>query len=123
MILPYSWIKELSGVDWPVEELVRRLTAAGVAGVAEKHQREHFDHVVTGKIVKLEKHPQADKLQVAVVGRVEAEVLEERADVEEAEMTDATVRMALRGPTAQPAQQDPLAGKAGRAPYALIMPP
>jgi phenylalanyl-tRNA synthetase beta chain len=67
MILPYSWIKELSGVDWPVDELVRRLTAAGVAGVAEKHHREHFDHVVTGKIVKLDKHPQADKLQVAVV--------------------------------------------------------
>jgi len=67
MKLSYNWLKELSGVDWPVDEMVRRLTAVGIAGVAHKHCREHFDGVVVGEIVKLEKHPQADRLTVATV--------------------------------------------------------
>ena len=52
-----------------------------------------------------------------------AEVLEERADVEEAEMTDAMVRMVRAGLAAQPARLDLQAEQAGQAPYALIMPP
>lgn len=67
MRLPHSWIRELSGVDWPVEEMVRRLTAVGLAAVAEVCDRTHFDSVVVGEIVKLEKHPQADRLTIATV--------------------------------------------------------
>lgn len=67
MKLPYSWIKELSGVDWPVTELTRRLTGSGTNCVAAVRRREHFENVVVGRIVKLSRHPNADKLVVAEV--------------------------------------------------------
>jgi phenylalanyl-tRNA synthetase beta chain len=73
MKLPYSWIKELSGVDWSSEEMADRLTLSGTAGTAESANPEHFENVVTGKITRLEQHPDADKLKVAVVDSGDAE--------------------------------------------------
>ncbi len=67
MKLPYSWLKELSGADWSIEDMEDRLTRSGTAGVAEQIKREHFEHVVVGQITKLGKHPNADKLLVAEV--------------------------------------------------------
>ncbi len=67
MKLPYSWLKELSGADWSIEEMEDRLTRSGTAGVAQRIEREHFDHVVVGRISKLDRHPDADKLLVAEV--------------------------------------------------------
>ena len=60
---------------------------------------------------------------MAQQGRAAAEVLEERADAEEAEMKDAVVRMAQTGPPARQAQPDLRVEQEGRALYALIMPP
>ncbi len=67
MKLPYSWLKEISGVSWSADEAADRLTLSGTAGLAESHNREHFKNVVVGQISSLEKHPNADKLQVANV--------------------------------------------------------
>lgn len=67
MKLPYSWLKEIAGVDWPADEMADRLTLSGTAGLAETHNRDHFKNVVVGQITALEKHPNADKLQVADV--------------------------------------------------------
>ncbi len=67
MKLPYSWLKELSGADWSIEEMEDRLTRSGTAGVAERIKREYFERVVVGQITKLDKHPNADKLLVAEV--------------------------------------------------------
>ncbi|MEE9441108.1 MAG: phenylalanine--tRNA ligase subunit beta [candidate division Zixibacteria bacterium] len=67
MKLPYSWLKEITGVDWSAEEMEDRLTCSGTAGALEKYDPEHFKNVVTAKITSLEKHPNADKLQVAEV--------------------------------------------------------
>ncbi|MCP4566281.1 MAG: phenylalanine--tRNA ligase subunit beta, partial [FCB group bacterium] len=67
MKLSYSWLKLCSGVDWSPEEMARRLTATGTAGLAEMTDPEHFKQVVVGKISKLEKHPNADRLVVAEV--------------------------------------------------------
>ena len=67
MKLPHSWLCELSGVNWSVEEMEKRLTGSGTAGVAERIDPAHFAHVVVGRIVKLDRHPNADKLLVADV--------------------------------------------------------
>lgn len=67
MRLPYSWLKELSGIDWSPEETARRLTASGTACVLEMPQPEHFRQVVIGQIAKLERHPNADRLVVTEV--------------------------------------------------------
>lgn len=67
MRLPYSWLKELSGIDWSPEETARRLTASGTACVLEMPQPEHFRQVVIGQITKLERHPNADRLVVTDV--------------------------------------------------------
>ena len=67
MKLPYSWLTELTGVGWAPEEMVRRLTASGTAGVLERPRPEHFRNVVVGRITGLAKHPSADKLLIAEV--------------------------------------------------------
>ncbi|MCK5127186.1 MAG: phenylalanine--tRNA ligase subunit beta [candidate division Zixibacteria bacterium] len=67
MKIPYSWLKEITGVQWSPEEMEDRLTRSGTAGFVNKHNPEHFKNVVTARITKLEKHPNADKLQVAEV--------------------------------------------------------
>jgi len=67
MKLPYSWIKELAGVDWSPKEMARRLTASGTAGEANVPEPEDFAHIVIGHTVKVAKHPNADKLTVAEV--------------------------------------------------------
>ena len=72
MKLPYSWLKELSGVDWSVEELTDRLTRSGTAGVGHKVNPDHFIKVVVGHITKLDKHPDADKLLVTEVNTGDA---------------------------------------------------
>ena len=67
MKLPYSWLKELSGVGWTPDELARRLTASGTAGEAKVPNPEHFKNIIIGYTTKVEKHPNADKLTVAEV--------------------------------------------------------
>ncbi len=67
MKLPYSWLKELSGVDWTPEEMARRLTASGTAGEAHIPDPAHFHKVVVGRTITVEDHPQADKLKVVTV--------------------------------------------------------
>jgi len=72
MRLPYSWLKELSGIDWSPEETARRLTASGTACVLEMPRPEHFRQVVIGQIIKLERHPNADRLVVTEVNTGDA---------------------------------------------------
>ncbi|MDD4052366.1 MAG: phenylalanine--tRNA ligase subunit beta [candidate division Zixibacteria bacterium] len=72
MRLPYSWLKELSGIDWSPEETARRLTASGTACVLEMPNPEHFQNVVIGHITKLERHPNADRLVVTEVNTGDA---------------------------------------------------
>ncbi|MFH1700071.1 MAG: phenylalanine--tRNA ligase subunit beta [Candidatus Zixiibacteriota bacterium] len=67
MKIPYSWLKEITGVDWSAEEMEDRLTRSGTAGTLDKHDPLHFKNVITARITSLEKHPDADKLQIAEV--------------------------------------------------------
>ncbi|MEX1308237.1 MAG: phenylalanine--tRNA ligase subunit beta [Eubacteriales bacterium] len=67
MIAPYSWIKDYVKTDLAPEELMKYLlvTGTGVEGFAK--QGEGIENVVVGKIIKIEKHPDADKLVVCQV--------------------------------------------------------
>ncbi len=67
MKIPYSWLKEVTGVSWSAKEMEDRLTHSGTAGYVDSHNPDHFTNIVTGKIIKLEKHPNADKLTVCEV--------------------------------------------------------
>ena len=80
MKIQYSWLKEISGVDWSVEEMEDRLTRSGTAGVAHKINPDHFKEVVVGHITKLEKHPNADKLLVTEVANLRRDHADHGAD-------------------------------------------
>lgn len=67
MKVTYKWIKDFVDIDLPAEELAQKLTNAGMEVEEIINLNEHLHHVVVGKIAKIEKHPDADKLQVCQV--------------------------------------------------------
>jgi phenylalanyl-tRNA synthetase beta chain len=64
--VPLRWLAEY--VDLPVdtEELARRLTTAG-AEVGEIVTTGEWENIVVGEVVKLDKHPNADRLSLPTV--------------------------------------------------------
>ncbi len=66
MRVPISWLREFAELPASVDEIADRLAMLGFP-VAEIERRPAIAGVVTGKIVTLEKHPNADRLQVAQV--------------------------------------------------------
>ncbi|MDJ0754066.1 MAG: phenylalanine--tRNA ligase subunit beta [Ardenticatenaceae bacterium] len=88
MLIPISWLKEYVDVELPVEELAELLTIAGleVQGIdyigipgGNDPNRLIWDRelLVIGQILKVEQHPNADRLVLATVdyGREEDEVV------------------------------------------------
>jgi phenylalanyl-tRNA synthetase beta chain len=69
MLVSYNWLKQY--VDLPdsldPEELGLKLTMSTVEVEETKKQGEGLDGVVVGEILKIEKHPDADKLSVAKI--------------------------------------------------------
>lgn len=67
MKVTYKWIKDFVDVNATPEDIANRLTDAGMEVEEIIYQNEHLHDVVVGKILKIEKHPQADKLVVCQV--------------------------------------------------------
>jgi phenylalanyl-tRNA synthetase beta subunit (EC 6.1.1.20) len=67
MLVPLSWLKEFVDIDIPVGELCNRLTMTGTKVETYKYMGENIENVVIGKILKIEKHPNADNLLVGSV--------------------------------------------------------
>lgn len=67
MKLPLSWLKEY--VDWKVtpEEFVELMMWRGFEVASIEREMAEITNVVVGKINKLEKHPNADKLQICTI--------------------------------------------------------
>jgi phenylalanyl-tRNA synthetase beta chain len=65
--VPISWLREYADIPGDAEAIADRLAMLGFP-VAEVEKRPRIGGVVTGRIVELEKHPNADRLQV---GRVD----------------------------------------------------
>ena len=70
MKISYNWLKQFINIDWPAEKTGELLTDLGL----EVEGIEHFESVkgglkgvVTGKVLEVSKHPNAEKLSVTKV--------------------------------------------------------
>ena len=67
MKLSEHWLRELADPDLSTAELADLLTFGGIEVEAVEPAAPAFDHVVVAEILKVEKHPQADRLNVCQV--------------------------------------------------------
>src|SRR5476651_1970017 len=84
MLVPLSWLREYVDLPASAAELVERLTLAGLEsssvrvlglpvpdGIRVKPEDAGLvwsrDHVVVARVLKIEKHPDADKLKLVTV--------------------------------------------------------
>ncbi|MDO5044427.1 MAG: phenylalanine--tRNA ligase subunit beta [Coriobacteriia bacterium] len=67
MRVPYSWLAELVELPQNIDDLVARLTETGTEVEELEKTGAEFDHIVTGKIVSKEKHPDSDHMWVTMV--------------------------------------------------------
>ena len=62
-----SWLKSLCPTDLSVDEIVSRLTMAGLEVDGVEAAAKPFTHVVVGEVLSVSQHPDADKLNVCEV--------------------------------------------------------
>jgi phenylalanyl-tRNA synthetase beta chain len=67
MKLPLSWLRELVAIDASADEIAHRLSMAGLVVESIEHKYASFTGVVTAKVLKVEKHPNADRLSLCEV--------------------------------------------------------
>jgi len=75
MKAPIDWLKDYVDINVSTKELADAMTMSGSKVEGIEVQGEEITKVVVGKILSLEKHPDADRLQVAKVD-VGSEVLQ-----------------------------------------------
>jgi phenylalanyl-tRNA synthetase beta chain len=64
---PLSWLKEYLDIHASPEEIARRLTLAGQEVEHVVTIGDEWENIYTGQVVKLEQHPNADRLKLATV--------------------------------------------------------
>ena len=69
MKVPLSWLKEYINVNLSPEEIAHQLTMAGNE-VYSIEKIGIMDNVYTGKIIHIEKHPNADRLNLVTVSLI-----------------------------------------------------
>lgn len=67
MKAPISWLKDYVNINVDIEKLAELLTLSGSKVEAVEDLGKSIENVVVGKIVSMDKHPNADKLKVAQV--------------------------------------------------------
>ena len=74
MKAPLSWLKDFVDITLPLEELAERLTLAGLevgsieyVGVEGADLEWDREKLVLGQLLKVEQHPNADRLVLATV--------------------------------------------------------
>ena len=75
MKAPLSWLKEFVDIHVDISTLCEKLVGIGLEVEACEYLGKDIENVVTGKIEKIEKHPDADKLVICRVN-VRTEVLQ-----------------------------------------------
>lgn len=65
--LPYSWLKEYIAVPSDPQKLANELSLYGATVEKIQAVSHNFSDVYVGEILQIEKHPDADKLQIATV--------------------------------------------------------
>lgn len=67
MLVSLKWLRDYVDIDMPAGQLAECLTMAGLEVDTVEEKRPDFSGVVVAKIVKIEPHPDADKLVVCGV--------------------------------------------------------
>ena len=67
MVVPFSWLKDYVDIDVSAEELQAKLFSCGFEVENLTYLGKDVTGVVTGRITKTEKHPDADRLTVCTV--------------------------------------------------------
>ena len=67
MKVPLGWLREWVAIDASIEELSRRLTAAGIEVENVEEIRPIFSGVYVAKVIGVERHPNADRLRLCEV--------------------------------------------------------
>ncbi|MFH2204692.1 MAG: phenylalanine--tRNA ligase subunit beta [Elusimicrobiota bacterium] len=67
MKISYNWLKERIPLEMPADELARHLLKIGFEVAEIAHLGPDFKGVVVGEVLKVEKHPDADRLKVCQV--------------------------------------------------------
>lgn len=67
MKISLSWLRRYVDVDVPVEELCEKMIMSGFEVESVEDLSASMSNVVAGRILKLEKHPDADRLQICQI--------------------------------------------------------
>lgn len=67
MLAPISWLKDYVDIDVTPEILAKKLVSIGFEVDEIIYQEKQVSNVVTGKIIKVEQHPNADKLKITQI--------------------------------------------------------
>ncbi len=67
MKVPFSWLKECTGISVPAPEIGARLTMAGIETAVTGTPGRSWDRITVGQIVAIEPHPNADRLRLATI--------------------------------------------------------
>ena len=76
MLVPIEWLNDYIDIDVSDEEFCDRMIMSGSNLETCEHFCEEMDRVVVGKIEKIEKHPDADKLVVCQINVGEEELIQ-----------------------------------------------
>ncbi|MFT8348240.1 phenylalanine--tRNA ligase subunit beta [Clostridium saccharoperbutylacetonicum] len=97
MKVPYNWLKDYVDINVSPKELGDKLTLTGSQLEELIVQGDVIQNVVTGKITKIEKHPDADKLSICQVdiGSEEIQIVTAATNMKEQDV----VPVALHGST------------------------
>lgn len=67
MLVPIEWLNDYTKINVGVDEFCDKMIMSGSNLETVEYFGENFDKVVVGKVIKKEKHPDADKLSVCMV--------------------------------------------------------
>ncbi|HEV2644275.1 MAG TPA: hypothetical protein VGT98_16310, partial [Candidatus Elarobacter sp.] len=66
MRVPIAWLRDYADLPADADDIIARLAALGFP-VDDVETRPELTNVVVGRITKLERHPNADRLQLCTV--------------------------------------------------------
>ncbi|OPX83953.1 phenylalanine--tRNA ligase subunit beta [Pelotomaculum sp. PtaB.Bin117] len=95
MYISYNWLKDFVDFDLAPQELADRLTLAGIAVESVTELGKDISGVVTGRIEKIDPHPNADKLVITRVntGEEKLQIITAATNVKEGDV----IPVALEG--------------------------
>ncbi|MBR6014601.1 MAG: phenylalanine--tRNA ligase subunit beta, partial [Firmicutes bacterium] len=76
MLTPLKWLRDYVDIDMDAEEFGNLMTTAGLEYEEKRKFGELIENVVVGKIEKIERHPNADKLVVCKLNIGKPELLQ-----------------------------------------------